>query len=226
MAIRSHAAMTQGTAISDVSLTANITWIAGPEPEAGAGDLLAKGSSESRIDFSLNSGGKRTEIRNSFHGPMGKWINPDGKSGKYALHNCWTDAVWFFPALSSLASLADPRFVFSYIGEERWNGLSSKHVRIYQVQQGFNEAQHLSTMDFYLDPTSLLPLGVAYKTHSDSNMNVDISSEVRFDDYRLTNGVLLPFHIQRLQGGALLMDIAVTGAHFNTGVPNETFDTN
>jgi hypothetical protein len=85
--------------------------------------------------------------------------------------------------------------VFSYIGDETWNELSAKHVPIYQVQQGLKEAQHLSTMDFYLDPTSLLLLGITYKTHADNNMNADISSEVRFDDYRLTNGIEVPFHI-------------------------------
>jgi hypothetical protein len=104
-AAKSIAAMTAGSAISDVRLTADVTWISGPELEPGTGVLSAKGATESRIDLALNSGGKRTEVRNSFDGPEGKWANPDGKSGKYALHNCWTDAAWFFPPLSSLVLL-------------------------------------------------------------------------------------------------------------------------
>jgi hypothetical protein len=185
--------------------------------------LLAKGNSESRIDLALHSGGNRTEIRNSIDGPAGKWINPDGKSGKYAFHNCWTDAAWFFPALSSLANLADSRFVFTYVGEETWNGLSAQHLRVYQVQGGFKEAQRLSTMDFYLDPASSLPLEVAFKTHPDKDMNAELSTEVRFADYKLVNGVEVPFHIQRIQSGAVLIDITVTGASFNTGLSDNAF---
>jgi hypothetical protein len=222
LAAQSIVALTHGSATRDVKLTANINWIAGPEPEAGTGVLLAKGNSESRIDLALNSGGKRTEIRN---GAAGKWVNPDGKSGKYALHNCQTDPAWFFPALSSLTKVGDSRFVFSYVGEETWNGLSAVHLRVYQAQNGFKEAERLSTMDLYLDPTSLLPLGVAYKTHPDNNLLVDIPSEVRFADYRLVNGIEVPFHIQRLQNGSLMLDITVTGASFNTGLSEDTFET-
>ncbi len=224
-AAQSVAALTRGTAISGVRLTANVTWIAGSEPEEGTGVLLAKGTSESRIDLALSSGGKRTEIRNSLNGPAGKWVNPDGKSGRYAFHNCLTDAAWFFPALSSLGKSSDRRFVFSYLGEETWNELSAKHLRVYRVQKGFKEAQRLSAMDFYLDPASSLPLGVAFKTHPDRDMNAEISTEIRFADYRLVNGIEVPFHIQRLQNGALLMDVTVRGAAFNTGLPDDVFDT-
>ena len=209
---QSMAALTQGAPISDVKLTANVSWIAGPEPEAGTGVLLAKGTSESRIDLALSSGGTRTEIRNRFNGPAGKWSNPDGKSGMYAAHNCWTDAAWFFPALSSLANVADSQLVFSYVGEETWNGLSTTHLRVYERQEGVKKSQQLSTMDLYLDPTSLLLLGVAYQTHPDNDMNVDLASEVRFADYRSVNGVQVPFYIQKLQSGAVLMDVTVTNA--------------
>jgi hypothetical protein len=225
LAAQSIAVLTHGAAISDVRLTADFTWLPGPEPERGTGVLLAKGTSESRIEVSVNSGGTRTEIRNSFDGPAGKWVNPDGKSGKYALHNCWTDAAWFFPALSSLANSADPRLVFSYVGEVTWNGLSARQLRVYQAEQASKEAQRLSPTDFYLDPTSLLVLGIAYMTHPDNNMDVDLLSEVRFADYQSVNGVEVPFYIQHLQNGAVLMDITVTNASFNTGLSEDTFAT-
>jgi hypothetical protein len=224
LASLSIAALTRGSVVSDVRLTANVTWIAGTEPESGTGIFLAKGTSESRIDLEFNSGGTRTEIRNGLNGPAGKWVNPDGKSGKYAFHNCLTDAAWFFPALSALTNVVDPHFVFSYLGEGVWNGLPTKHLRVYQVQSGFKEARRLSTMDFYLDPTSLLMLGVAYETHADNNMNVDLPSEIRFDDYRSVNGVEVPFHIQRLQSGSVAIDVTVNGATFNAGLSGENFD--
>jgi hypothetical protein len=225
LAAQSIAALTHGSPISSVRLSAAVTWITGPDPEAGTGELLAKGTSESRIDLTLNGGGKRTEIRNRFRGPAGEWVNPDGKSGKYSFYNCWTDTAWFFPALSSLANVANSAFVYSYIGDETWHGLSAKHLRIYQTLDNFDEAKRLSAMDFYLDPTSLLVLGVAYKTHPDNNLSADLLTEVRYADYRLVNGIEVPFHIQRLEIGALLTDVTVSSASFNGGLSDETFAT-
>jgi len=223
LASQSIAALTRGSAISDVRLTANVTWARGAEPAVGTGVLLAKGFSDSRIDLAFGEG-KRTEIRNGFDGPAGKWVNPDGQSGKYAFHNCLTDAAWFFPALSSLAKAGDPRFVFSYVGEETWNGQAAQHIRIYQVQKDFKDVQRLSTMDFYLDPTSSLPLGVAFKSHPDKTGSIEMPVEIRFSEYEIVNGVEVPFHIQRLQSGALLMDLRVTMASFNNGLSDDVFE--
>src|SRR5579863_2297416 len=222
---QSIAAMTRGATITDARLAADITWMPASEPEAGTAIFLAKGNDGSRVDLSADSGSKRSEIRNSFNGPTGKWINTDGKSGKYVFHNCLTDAAWFFPAFSSLANISDSHFVFSYLGEETWNGLSVKHLRVYQLQNGSKDGQRLSTMDFYLDPSSSLPLGSSFKIHPDKSMNAEILTEIRFADYRLVSGIEVPFRIQRIQNGALFLDARVTEAIFNTGVSDQMFDT-
>jgi hypothetical protein len=127
------------------------------------------------------------------------------------------------PAARSGPAL-DPRFLFSYIGEETWNELSTKHLRVYQVHTGSEKKQQLSTMDLYLDPASLLPLGIAFKTHPDKDMNTDIPTEIHFVDYTLVDGVEVPMHIQRLENGGLLMDVKVTAASINTVLSDDNFD--
>src|SRR5207245_2556565 len=92
-AAQSIATLTGGNLVSDITLTGTATWIAGSDTETGTVTLFAKGTSESRVDFSL-SGGNRTEIRNSSgNSPQGSWVSTDGISHSDALHNCWTDAV-------------------------------------------------------------------------------------------------------------------------------------
>jgi hypothetical protein len=78
-------------------------------------------------------------------------------------------------------------------------------------------------VDFYLDPVSLLPLAIAFKVHPDKDMNTEIPTEVRFADYRVVNGARVPFHIQRLLNGSLVLDIVVTSATLNSGLPDSTF---
>jgi hypothetical protein len=66
-------------------------------------------------------------------------------------------------------------------------------------------------------------LGLAFKTHADKDMNTDLLQQVLFADYRTVNGVQVPFHIQRLQNGGLLLDLTLTSASFNSGVLDTTF---
>jgi len=102
LAAQSIAALTGGTTIGDVTLTGNVTWN-GTNPDTGTATLRALGSGESRMDLALTAG-MRTEIRDAQTGvPLGQWTDPTNATGKFAFQNCWTDAVWFFPALGSLA---------------------------------------------------------------------------------------------------------------------------
>src|SRR5207245_1234877 len=103
-------------------------WTAGSDIEMGTGTFLAKGTGESRVNLSL-SGGNKSYIRNSSGAsPAGAWLGSDGIWHPYALHNCWTDAGWFFPVLSSL-SAASPNITLSYVGLENRAGVSVYHLR-------------------------------------------------------------------------------------------------
>ena len=74
LAAQSIGALTSGTAISDVTLTGNVTSIAGSDVETGTGAFVAKGTGASRVDLTP-SGGKRSDIRNSSNGfPQGACV--------------------------------------------------------------------------------------------------------------------------------------------------------
>ncbi len=223
LAAQSLAAMTGATAVSDVTLTGNVTWVAGSDMETGTGAFLAKGTGESRVDLTL-SGGKRSDIRNSSNGvPQGAWIWNGGASSAYALHNCWTDATWFFPALTSLAA-SDPSIVLSYVGLESRSGAYVQHLHSYRYA-GNSAAltKQWSTMDFYLDAASLLPFAVMFNVHADNDANINIPVEVDFSNYQLSNGFQVPTHIQKYLQGGLVLDFVVTGVVVNSGLPDSEF---
>jgi hypothetical protein len=180
------------------------------------------------MDLALSSG-TRTEIRDAQTGTQqGEWINPNSASGKFAFHNCQVDAVWFFPVLGSLA--AGPNVVLSYIGPTTRNGESVQHIRSYVYPSNLAaltpSPQQLSTMDFYLDSTTLLPSAVTFNSHPDGNAGANLLVEVDFSNYQSISGVLVPTHIQKYQQGNLLVDIAVSGASFNSGLSLSTFAIN
>ncbi len=225
-AAQSIAALTAGNAVSDVTLSGSVTW--NGSDNTGTATLRALGTGESRMDLALTIG-TRTEIRDAQTGvQLGQWIAPTQTSGHIALQNCWTDAVWFFPALGSLA--AGPNVVLSYIGPETRNGESVQHIQsyVYQPNQlGLTPSpQQLSTMDFYLDATTLLPAAATFNAHPDNNAATNLLVEVDFSNYQTVSGAVVPMHIQEYQQGNLMVDVVVTGALFNSRLPLSIFTVN
>jgi hypothetical protein len=224
-ASQSSASLTGGNQIADVTLTGNVIWTG---TDTGTATLKAFGTGESRIDLVL-SNGTRTEIRDSQTGAaIGEWINSNNVSGAFAFQNCQTDAVWFFPALGSLS--AGSNVVLLYVGQETRNGTAVQHIQSYIYQPNLPPvgptSQQLSAMDFYLDATTLLPMAITFNTHPDNNASTNLAVEVDFSNYQSINGRAVPMHIQRYQQGNLMVDMVLSSAAFNTGLPLSTFTIN
>lgn len=223
LAGKSLAALTGGNPVLDATLKASVIFIVGSDYENGTAILRAKGAGESRVDLNLSTK-TRTDVRNMVNGfPAGAWSQNGAKPAAYVQHNCWTDAVWFFPALSSLSQTSNPGFVFRYVGEEQHNGLVTQHIRVRQARSGLPAIHNLSTMDFYLDPTSFLPLSIAFNSHTDTDVQTKVPVEINFADYRQVRGTLVPFHLQWMLNGGVILDITVTNATLNTGLPDSSF---
>jgi len=224
LAAQAITALTGGVPINDVTLTGNVTW---GGSDTGTATLSALGAGESRMDLALTSG-TRTEIRDAQTGmQQGQWFAPNTASGYFASHNCWTDAVWFFPVLGSLA--AGPSVVLSYVSQEDRNGETVQHIQSYVYQSaqfpGISP-QQLSTMDFYLDATTLLPVAVTFSAHPDDDATTNLLVEINFSNYQSVNGVAVPTRIQRYQQGNLMVDVTLSGASFNTGLALSSFTIN
>lgn len=224
LAAKALANLNNGVALSDVTLTGTATWTTGPDAEKGTVTLKARGTAQSRMDLAL-SGGNRSEIRTTSDGfPQGAWIGSNGKSNAYASHNCWTDAGWFFPVFSSLAAAqTNPSIVLSYVGAETRNGAAVEHLQSNTYSPDFPSAQPWSTVDFYLDSASLVPVATTFNNHPDSDSGTNISVEVDFSDYQSAKGVLIPSRIQQLVQGSLALDVAITGVDLNSGLPDSDF---
>lgn len=105
----------------------------------------------------------------------------------------------------------------SAVGSE---GNSYRHV---QNQLAFsslstdisNDLVERSTSDLGLDPTSFLPAVLAYSVHPDNGAAMPVLIEIRYGNYQSTNGVQIPFHIQRYVNGTLELDILLSSAQIN-----------
>jgi hypothetical protein len=83
--------------------------------------------------------------------------------------------------------------------------------------------QQLSTMDFYLDAATLLPVEIDFNAHPDDDMTTNILFQILFSSYQNVNGAEIPYHIQELFSGALLLDFTASSAVLNSGLSDSLF---
>jgi len=221
LAAQSFAALTQGATVSDVTLSGTATWIVGGDNFSGPVTLKALGTTQSRIDLSL-SGLQRSEIRAVTNGiPAVGWIDASG-THKGAEHNCYTEAAWFFPGLWSFWSTSNNQLTANLLGSTTYNAVGAQQLLMHEyASDQFLNA--LSATNVYIAPASFLPLGITFKAHPDTNSLVDVPVEVRFANYQNVNGVMVPFRIQKLQNGSLMLDITVQSATINSGLSATDF---
>jgi hypothetical protein len=223
----SLAALTRRQSITDVTLSGSAHRIAGSDDESGTFLLRAVSAGSSRLDLTLSQG-PRSEIRSvSSTSLAGSWSGPDGTIHTMPLHNLLTDA-WYFPTSDLEAAMANQNYVQSFIATETQNSASVQHLRFYEQslgkQQSIELTKHLSTVDLYLDSSTLLPVSVSLNTHPDDNGSLDISVQILFSDYRTVSGALFPFHIQKYLNGTLLLDLQVQSVATNTGLSASLFN--
>jgi hypothetical protein len=225
---RSLAALASNTSITDVILTGTARRIAGSDDETGTVAFKGITGGIARLDFSFPSG-TRSEVRSvTAAGTVGKWAGPDGVSHPIADHNLWTDWAWF-PTLtvSNLLAKQDVLSV-AYVGQETRGEQTVIHITATQVfpklaSDAASLLQRLSQTEIFLDSASLLPWGVVVITHPDNDQTVDIPLEFRFSDYRLTNGVQVPFHVQKFLNNGLVLDLQFQTVAINSGLSASEF---
>jgi hypothetical protein len=166
--------------------------------------------------------------------PVGEWIGPDGAPHAMISHNIMTDAAWFFPALTLERLLTAQNYVLSYIGQETLNGSTVLHIAASQSivissasggsassgPPGSSPAQvqallqYLSRMDLYFDPSSSLPVALAFDAHPDNNAGI----EIRFSGYKPVSGIAIPMEVQKYMNYGLVLDLQFANATVNSGL--------
>lgn len=224
LASRALQSLAGGTALNDITIQANASYVAGSDEETGTATLVARGNAQSLVTLNL-TGGQRQEVRN---GVAGVWVGPDGTQHAMATHNCWTDAPWFFPAFSLAALASDPTAIVRLVGQEVYAGQPVYHLILFHTLAGQTPeviafVQQFSAMDLYVDASSLLPTAIAFNIHADDDSAVSIPVEIQFADYRTVSGVRAPFRIRKLLQRTLTLDLTVANAAINSGVPPTLF---
>jgi hypothetical protein len=213
--------LTGSGAVSDVTLTGTVEWIAGSDPELGTAVYKAV-SGAHRIDLSFRNG-TRSEIVSTLSGIYsGSWIGLDGVSHAMANQNLMSDAGWF-PAFTLGNLISATNTVLTYAGPETRDGASVIHISACQVFPNLSSrtsglTQHLTQVEIYLDATTSLPVSYVFNSHPDDNALLDIPTEIRYSNYQNVAGAQVPLRVQRYMNNNLLTDLQFQNTSLNTGL--------
>jgi hypothetical protein len=227
-----HTVLAPTTTVRDIVLTGTVRRIAGSDDETGTATIKALATGESSAEFSFPSG-QRREMRSSTDGKAaGSWSGPDGAPHAMAEHNLRVEGAWVSPVLLLRKVSTSPDKVIHYMGRETLENQTLHHIRVADRNPAVPDkappqiaqlVQHLTEMDLYLDSTTSLPAKITFNEHPDNDASRDIPVEIRFSDYRVANGVQIPFHVQKFFNRSLVLDLQVDSAALNSGLPASTF---
>ncbi len=224
---KSLTALVGTTTVSDITLNANANWIAGSDNETGTATLKGTAIGQGRMDLSL-SGGTRSEVIDASQAaPVGNWCGTDGTWHAMAGHNLMTDPTWFFPALLIGRALSTSSYAISPMDAETQNGIGVEHVQIYQQPNSSDSAaallQSLSQIDIYLNSSTLLPVSISFNTHPDNDAGTNIPISIMYSNYQTSQGVQLPYHVQKYLNNGLILDLTIQSVQINTGLSSSDF---
>ena len=224
LAARVEASLVRGQSISQtVFIEAEAVRAIGPDSWRGVARIEASEGARVRVELP-GAAGPFVETRQVVNGEASGAAGEGGASRPRALHNLLGEWAWFFPALLSTSQPASPAFCFDDLGAGSFEGEPALHLAISRLRMPSGVAMPAwlapsSRADLYLDPQTLLPRALVFVQHPDSDMEVAIPVEVRYSDYRVVQGVQLPFHIERFYNGVRQVTLDVIQCNLNTAAP-------
>jgi hypothetical protein len=214
-------------ALADYTATGNITYNWNPE-EQGTVTVLGLGADQIRLDANLARGIHSSVIsagRSSTKTEDGRVTQypppyPVPSSDVYEYQPPMFPGSLVVPHIQLSTVLNSPRFNISYNGIVQLDGNSVHDIQVQRVLPGQTQ---LDNIDEYLTIEFFVDVKTFQIVMTQDNVPKHIVHQIRYSDYRLVNGVLVPFSISEQMGGQKTREIQITQIKFNTGLQGSAF---
>jgi hypothetical protein len=211
------ALLAHGRAVRDLRLSGTAISHYGKE-ESGTAILEMDAAGHSRV--TLDIGAQTTIDFASAPGeePACTHTDAHAKIHEVAMHNCLSGNTWFFPLGTVVAGLsAGSRTASCTKSLDAKDHCTLNAPLRHAHPKAVTTFQRLGAEKISFDPVTSLPSSLSYVTHPDDNFNRDIPVEIRYSDYRDVDGAKVPFRIEKLLNGGVVLEISVTSATVNSG---------
>lgn len=203
--------------VSTIQMTGTVVRTVGPDQQTGSVTLQASSNGQSRVGLSLTNGTlvETQGPATAFEGQCSQ-TGFDGVIQAVSSNNCWRGTVWFLPqiTLQAGAGWADnvPSATAVPTGNTNFHYFRRPAGTMSDQTAAF--IARLSSFDLTVD-TAGHPTALGFNNHPDDNSLTDIPTQVQFSDYRVVNGVTVPFRIQKFINSNLILDLQISAVQIN-----------
>jgi hypothetical protein len=210
-------------AIQDVTGSGNITYYWAGEEVQGTVTVKGRGTGQFRLDATLSNGVRSWAVSNG----TGFVKEADGTVSQIPFHNTVNFGNLTFPFSSIASAVGDSSAGITYIGLETRNGNQVHHIQTQRTLPAVGDPKglfaRLTRREFFIDATSFQIVATLDMVHPPDASTIDYPREVQFSDYRVVNGILVPFSIVEVATGQRTYSIQLNQVTFNSGLQDTDF---
>ncbi len=222
-ALNAAGGLTALTVIQDFAASGTITYFWAGEDVKGSVKVRGRGLDQFRLDASLPQGLRSWAVNNG----SGVLKEIDGTNHSIRYHNAVNLGSLTLPFVAIAAPLQDSTVSVSGLALVDADGRKALQVR---VQRNFDSTTdpdgtltRLSARDFFFDPNTFQLLKIQQMTHPSETFTEDYAQEILFSDYRLVNGISVPFAITERIAGQRTWTIQLDLISFNQSLSDADF---
>jgi hypothetical protein len=206
---------------SDAVATGTITRYHGDMQDTVTYTLKVKGFDEMRVE--LQGAATSTTIVNGYQAAA------TTSNGTIAIpsHSAFSMRAMELPFFTSLMNSADPTVSIQSAGTESVNGQSTQRIEIAPQSVPGDPLSPLRCrarrMTVWISTATGLPVQIAYARIAVNNPTVVAAHIRQFSDWRVVNGMAVPFHQEDFLGSQHLYSLQFNSVNFNVALSDSDF---
>ena len=213
----------KGRIPADIDAEGTLVRAAGDKEVSSAIHLKARVIGQFRSELRDSAGTRSTVV----NGSRAVDVDSSRQSRKMAPHVAVSVRPVMFPFFLSLRDIDQPDLTVYYAGTEEISGQAAHRIEISQELAGddalSDALRRTSPIILWISTTSFLPLQMDYIRLATSNRRAELHFVRKLGDYRLVNGMLVPFLQEEWVEGQLMSTLKLTTVRFNVGLSDSDF---
>ncbi len=208
--------------ISDLTVTGQFTDELNSPPDVKITRTYIKGLNQVRMETDTPSGTSVVVYANGDGFQIA-----GGEKQSIRTHSSVGRSLEFFPVLCIAGLLQGPSVSIEMGTSATLDGKSIYEIKASHFFAGDPNSSAVlsraSRVEFFIDKQTLLPIGLRYFVHADSDSRIDRPMDIRFSNFETTNGLLMPFAATQALNGRTIAVFTINSIVANHGLLDSLF---
>lgn len=203
----------------DFSASGKIVFHWADEDVSGTATLKCRGMNQLKLEATLPDGHPRWIINEG----AGRFVDLQGDSHPIPVRDAQSLASSIFPLMYLARVVSDERVAVGDMGVVDYNGTKAHEIEIRGLASDRNPNRINEFRRFvFIDPNTGMLLSILDESWTGGL--VQVTHEVRYADFAVVQGIMVPMSISDFVGGQHTFDLKLQQVSFHSGLGSSEFD--